>query len=223
MTVARDRGRRFLALGTPSWARLLALAGPGAIGLAACTRGRTRVVASAAAAAGAAAACVFRDPDRPPGGGAVLAPADGVVSEVERRQDGRVRVATFMRLTDVHVNRVPMSGRVRERRHLPGSHRPAFLSDAARNERMEWTIDTQLGELQLVQIAGAVARRIVPYRAPGEDVVCGERIGLIRFGSRVDVILPHGVQTSARVGQRVFAGLTPLDGPDARRRPATTE
>jgi len=118
-----------------------------------------------------------------------------------------------MRVTDVHVNRVPMDGRVRERRHREGTHHPAFRSDAARNERMEWTIDTRLGELQVVQIAGAVARRIVPYRSPGEDVLRGERLGLVRFGSRVDVILPQGVRTPVRVGQRMRAGLTRLDVP----------
>ena len=118
-----------------------------------------------------------------------------------------------MRLTDVHVNRAPMDGVVRMRRHLPGRHRPAFLPAAHDNERMEWTIETSLGDLRLVQIAGSLARRIIPYKAPGERLVRGERIGMIRFGSRVDVLLPEGVRSGVQVGARVRAGVTRLDEP----------
>ena len=143
----------------------------------------------------------------------MLAPADGIVTEIERLPDGRVRVATFMRLTDVHVNRAPTDGLVRAQQHRPGRHRPAFRSDARWNERMEWAIETELGELELVQIAGVLGRRIVPYLRPGERVHRGERIGMIRFGSRVDVILPEGIETNVRVGERVRAGLTRLDLP----------
>jgi len=174
-------------------------------------RGARRAGAAVVAGASVALVAFFRDPDRVPGGGAVLAPADGVVMAVEQEADGRVRVATFMRLNDVHVNRAPMDGVVRERRHLAGGHRAAFRSESHRNERMEWTIETPLGELRLVQVAGWLARRIVPYRAPGDTVVRGQRLGMIRFGSRVDVILPPGVETCARAGDRVRAGVTRLD------------
>jgi phosphatidylserine decarboxylase len=214
MTRTGDRRRPgALALGTPWWARTLALGLPASTLVALRTCGRTRAAATVLAAAGAVTAAFFRDPDRSPGVGLVLAPADGVVSAVDRQPDGRVRVATFMRLTDVHVNRAPMDGVVREQRRRPGRHRPAFRSDADLNEQMEWTIDTHLGELRLVQIAGALGRRIVPYRSPGERIVRGERIGIIRFGSRVDVILPTGMESQVRVGERVRAGVTRLDRP----------
>jgi phosphatidylserine decarboxylase len=174
-------------------------------------RGRSRAAALTAAGAGAALCAFFRDPARELGTGIVLASADGVVSAVEREHDGRVRIATFMGLRDVHVNRAPLDGVVRELRHRPGGHRPAFRKDADANERMEWTIDTELGELRLVQIAGLAARRIVPYRAPGERIERGQRIGMIRFGSRVDVTLPAGVSAAVKVGQRVRAGRSRLD------------
>jgi phosphatidylserine decarboxylase len=174
-------------------------------------RGRSRAAALTAAGAGAALCAFFRDPPRELGAGTVLAPADGVISAVECEHDGRVRVATYMGLQDVHVNRAPLDGLVRELRHRPGGYRPAFRKDADANERMEWTIDTELGELGLVQIAGIVARRIVPYRAPGERIERGERIGMIRFGSRVDVTLPAGLAAGVEVGQRVRAGRSRLD------------
>lgn len=166
-----------------------------------------------AAAASVAATSFFRDPDRRPGEGAVLAPADGIVSMVERRPDGRVRIATYMSLRDVHVNRAPTDGVVRALVHIPGGYRPAFRKDSDRNERVFWTLETPLGEVELVQIAGVLARRIIPYRQPGERVARGERIGLIRFGSRVDIVLPPGIDPALSVGDRVRAGLTRLDRP----------
>lgn len=225
MTGNRCPGAATLALGAPWWARALVLALPPALAASLITHGRTRFASSVFAAAGALTALFFRDPDRSPGIGVVLAPADGVVSEVELQPDGHVRVATFMRLTDVHVNRAPTDGLVREQQHRPGSHRPAFRSDARWNERMEWTIDTELGEFRLVQIAGVLGRRIVPYRSRGERILRGERIGMIRFGSRVDVILPKGMEAGVRVGERVRAGLTRLDLPadEARVAPLWTD
>jgi phosphatidylserine decarboxylase len=174
-------------------------------------RGRARIGAVTAAAAGGAVCAFFRDPERrtPPAG--VLAAADGVVIAVETEAGGRARVATFMRLVDVHVNRAPMTGLVTACSHRPGSHLPAFRKDSARNERMEWTFETEQGELRVVQIAGLVARRIVAYRRPGERVERGQRIGLIRFGSRVDVTLPPGMAAGVQVGDRVRAGRTRLD------------
>jgi phosphatidylserine decarboxylase len=191
----------------------LGLASVPAAALAVGAHGRTRRVALVVCATGAAVCAFFRDPGREPVEGAVLAPADGVVSAVEREEDGRVRVSTFMRLQDVHVNRAPTDGVVRGLHHRPGGYRPAFRKDSDTNERMEWTIDTPLGELRLVQIAGVLARRIVPYRAPGERIERGQRIGMIRFGSRVDVTLPAGVAAGVRAGQRVRAGRSRLDRP----------
>ena len=209
---APDDRRRFgLARGTPWWARAWALAAVPVALQAIRGRGRGRAAGVAAAATGAAICSFFRDPYRDPGDGVVLAAADGVISAVEREPDGRVRIATFMRLQDVHVNRAPTDGIVRELRHRAGGYRPAFRKDSASNERLEWTIDSPLGELGLVQIAGIAARRIVPYHAPGQRIERGQRIGMIRFGSRVDVTLPAGMAAGVRVGQRVRAGLSRLD------------
>jgi phosphatidylserine decarboxylase len=173
-------------------------------------RGRRRVAALAVGAGGAAVCAFFRDPEREAGEG-LLAAADGVVSAVEREPDGRYRIATFMGLQNVHVNRAPIDGVVRDLRHRPGGYRPAFRKDSDVNERMEWTIDTDVGELRLVQIAGLMARRIVPYHAPGDRIERGQRIGMIRFGSRVDVTLPEGLVPGVAVGQRMRAGRTRLD------------
>ena len=118
-----------------------------------------------------------------------------------------------MAVWDVHVNRAPLDGVVRSLEHRPGGRRPAFHKDSDRNERMEWVVDTAVGELGLVQIAGAFARRIVPYVEPPEAIRRGDRIGLIRFGSRVDVVLPAGVEPAVRVGQRMRAGRTRIDRP----------
>jgi len=118
-----------------------------------------------------------------------------------------------MRLQDVHVNRAPLPGVVRDLRHSAGGYRPAYRKDSEVNERLEWTIDTDLGELQIAQIAGVLARRIVAYSRPGEQLERGQRIGMIRFGSRVDVTMPPGVACGVRVGQRVHAGRSRLDQP----------
>lgn len=206
--------RRFpLAVGTPVWVRPCAGAGVLAAILLARPSGRSRGSALLAAASAGAVVAFFRDPERTPAEGALLAPADGVISAVERLPDGRTRVATFMRLYDVHVNRAPADGVVRELTHHAGGYRPAFRKDSATNERMVWQIDSPLGALELVQIAGIAARRIVPYRGVGERVLQGERIGMIRFGSRVDLVMPRGSEPQVRVGDRVLAGRTRLDLP----------
>jgi phosphatidylserine decarboxylase len=166
----------------------------------------------AVAGIGAAMCAFFRDPDRELGDG-IVAAADGVISAIEREEDGRIRIATFMRLQDVHVNRAPLSGVVRELGHRLGGYRPAYRKDSDRNERVEWTIDTDLGELRLVQIAGVMARRVVPYCGAGDRLQRGQRIGMIRFGSRVDVTLPPGVACAVRIGERARAGCTRLDQP----------
>ncbi|GAA4893958.1 hypothetical protein GCM10023237_10280 [Streptomyces coeruleoprunus] len=88
---------------------------------------------------------------------------------------------------------------------------PAFNKESENNERVVWHFDTELGDIEMVQIAGAVARRIVPYLAQGTKVEQGERIGLIRFGSRVDIYLPEGVDVAVEVGQTMTAGVTRID------------
>lgn len=149
-----------------------------------------------------------RDPDRDPPAAGVLAPADGRVSVI-REEGDRVRVGVFMNLTDVHVNRAPLAGRVEDVTHTPGGHWPAFSKESERNERVR--IDC--GEFELVLIAGAIARRIHPYVAAGDRIERGERVGHISFGSRVDVLMPPEVTLAdLRVEKRetVRAGETVL-------------
>ncbi|MDT9594352.1 phosphatidylserine decarboxylase [Nocardioides zeae] len=149
----------------------------------------------------------FRDPERRPAGDGFLAPADGLVRKVELR-DGRWFVSTYLALYNVHVTRVPVAARVLTQRHVEGEHKLAFADDAHVNERLEWTLATPHGELEMVEFSGAAARRIMPYVGPGASVVRGERVSLIRFGSRVDLLLPEGVEPAVAEGVRVRAGET---------------
>ncbi len=162
----------------------------------------------------------FRDPKRRIGDG-VVSPADGRVLEVYR--DGRYhRINIFMNIHNVHVNRVPVDCQVIsvERKH--GGYIPAFDKGSERNERVITTIKTRYGTWTITQIAGAVARRIVPYVNGGEELRRGERLGLIRFGSRVDLkfALPKGMEILVKPGDRVLAGASclaaPLKGRDHR-------
>ena len=153
----------------------------------------------------------FRDPERTPGTGRILSPADGVVQSIDPWPDGRTRVAIFMSPLDVHVNRAPLAGTVTSMEHVSGGFLPAFNKDSDTNERVVWHLDTALGDIELVQIAGAVARRIVPYVTVGTKVGRAERIGLIRLGSRVDVYLPEGIAPAVSVGEKTVAGVTSLD------------
>lgn len=167
------------------------------------------LVATAAAATAAGLTWFFRDPPRH-GTGLLLSGADGVVQSIDPWPDGRTRVAVFMSPLDVHVNRAPIAGKILSVEHIAGGHVPAFNKDSERNERVVWRFDTELGELECVQIAGTVARRIVPYLEEGMTVVQGERLGLIRFGSRFDTYLPRGVEPAVVVGQKTRAGETRL-------------
>jgi len=150
----------------------------------------------------------FRDPERTCGQGVVSA-ADGTVTHVEQRQDG-VRVNVFMSPLNVHVNRAPLAGRVVSVTHHPGGHVPAFSKDSERNERVvvEWSTD--IGSVTTVQIAGSLARRIVPYISAGDEIAKGERFGLIRLGSRLDHHLPAGCESVVRKGDRVIAGVSTI-------------
>jgi len=153
----------------------------------------------------------FRDPDREVGTGRILSPADGVVQSVDPWPDGRTRVAVFMSPLNVHVNRAPLAGNVTSVQHVAGGFLPAFNKDSDQNERVVWHFETALGDVEMVQIAGAVARRIVPYVSAGAKVAQGERIGLIRLGSRVDIYLPEGIAPAVSVGEKTVAGVTRID------------
>jgi phosphatidylserine decarboxylase len=135
----------------------------------------------------------FRDPDRQIGQG-IVAVADGKIREIKYLQDPDmgecVRISTFLNIQNVHVNRMPYTGKIEKMTHHPGGHVPAFQKDSEGNERVVLLIRTEMGIMKVVQIAGTVARRIVPYVVEGTVVKKGEKIGLIRLGSRVDLYLP---------------------------------
>ncbi|HEY9440746.1 MAG TPA: phosphatidylserine decarboxylase [Streptomyces sp.] len=204
------RGGVRLARGASPW--LLPTLATAALSLVRARRsGRWAAVAVPTTALAAGMLWFFRDPEREITRGRVLSPADGVVQSIMPWKDGRTRVAIFMSPLNVHVNRAPLSGTVTSVEHIPGGFVPAFNKESENNERVVWHFDTELGSIEMVQIAGAVARRIVPYIPRGEKVEQGERIGLIRFGSRVDIYLPAGIDVAVEVGQATIAGVTRID------------
>jgi phosphatidylserine decarboxylase len=199
-----------LARGASPW--LLPTVATAALSLARARRsGVARAVAVPATALAAGMLWFFRDPEREIAQGRVISPADGVVQSIMPWKDGRTRVAIFMSPLNVHVNRAPLAGTVTSVEHVPGGFVPAFNKESENNERVVWHFDTELGDIEMIQIAGAVARRIVPYIPQGTKVEQGDRIGLIRFGSRVDLYLPEGVEVAVEVGQKTEAGVTRLD------------
>ncbi len=174
----------------------------------------------------------FRDPKRttPIDDKLIIAPADGLVTLIEQvpppreltMDDGSgapvlsaepvTRVSIFMSVFDVHINRTPIGGIVRKVIYIPGKFMNADLDKASEeNERQHILIERGDGmTLCFTQIAGLVARRIVPFVKPGDIVAAGHRVGLIRFGSRVDVYLPAGTSSKVLLGQKVVAGETVL-------------
>jgi phosphatidylserine decarboxylase len=199
-----------LARGASPW--LLPTVATAALSLAKARRsGRWATAAVPATALAAGMLWFFRDPEREISSGRVISPADGVVQSIMSWPDGRTRVAIFMSPLNVHVNRAPVSGTISSLEHVPGGYVPAFNKESEHNERVVWHFDSELGDLEMVQIAGTVARRIVPYVPQGCKVEQGERVGLIRFGSRVDVYLPEGIEPDVEVGQATTAGVTRLD------------
>jgi phosphatidylserine decarboxylase len=174
----------------------------------------------------------FRDPERvvPQGDNVIVAPADGLVSLIMECEppaelrvddgsgapglpDGPVtRISIFMSVFDVHINRAPISGTIERLVYIPGKFMNADLDKASEeNERQHFLIERQDGvKIGFTQIAGLVARRIVPFVKPGDIVASGQRVGLIRFGSRVDVYLPAGTDPKVLMGQKIVAGETIL-------------
>ena len=165
----------------------------------------------------------FRDPQRvtPLGESLVIAPADGRISAIENvvppveldlPREMITRISIFMNVFDVHVNRSPINARISKLTYVPGLFLNADLDKASQdNERQALTLETAAGQrLGVVQIAGLIARRIVRFVGEGDGLLAGERFGLIRFGSRVDVYLPAGVVPMVCLGQRAVAGETIL-------------
>ena len=162
----------------------------------------------------AAAFCLyfFRDPERDvPSGPVAVSPADGKIVSIRREGPQRTRVGIFMNIFDVHVNRAPISGEITDVRYKPGRFVIASREDASlRNEQNSVTIAGTAGPLVFNQIAGLIARRIVCYKKTGETVRAGERVGLIKFGSRVDVFLGPEWEIQVQPGMRVKAGSSVL-------------
>ncbi|MGZ8459604.1 MAG: phosphatidylserine decarboxylase family protein [Candidatus Deferrimicrobiaceae bacterium] len=158
----------------------------------------------------------FRNPDRTPPSlpGAVISPADGRIMYAGDNPPGRYldepgkRVSVFMSIFDVHVNRAPVSGKVVSVRYHPGKFLAANVEKASlANEQNGVLLETPDGQrVAYVQIAGFIARRVVCDLVPGDVVRAGQRVGLIRFGSRVDILLPASASLSVRAGDRVRAG-----------------
>ena len=172
----------------------------------------------AAAALGAVTLCFlafFRDPDRiaPVVAGAILAPADGRVMRVVEIDDpwvGRaVRVSIFLSPLDVHVNRSPVAALVEGVQHAAGRFLAAYRDEASElNERCTLALQGEAARVGVTQIAGVLARRIVCRARQGDKLLAGERYGLIRFGSRTDLVVPQGTEIRVRVGDRVRGGET---------------
>ncbi len=170
-------------------------------------------------------AAFFRDPIRttPQGENLIVAPADGLVTMIQRVAIPRelvgelgeaplVRVSIFMSVFDVHINRTPIAGTIRQVVYISGKFLNADLDKASdENERQHFVVEGRDGrKIGFTQIAGLVARRIVGFVKPGDMVAAGQRVGLIRFGSRVDVYLPDDCAPQVALGQRSIAGETIL-------------
>ena len=161
----------------------------------------------------------FRDPERPlePEPDVVYAAADGIVTDVEDAHEPWIaggealRISTFLSIHNVHVNRSPVEGSITKMEEVAGGFLPAFLGGAKGNYQNRIAIDGPEGRAVVAQIAGAVARRISRWIQIGDSVTAGQRIGLIHFGSRTDVLLPKGsADPLVSPGDLVRAGKTPL-------------
>jgi phosphatidylserine decarboxylase len=158
----------------------------------------------------------FRDPKRTPpqDPDAIVSPADGTVMEIVEEQlsgkPGR-RISVFLSIFDVHVNRSPVAGRITAIEYRTGKFYAAMRGKAsAENEQNSFHVQSERGEVVFKQIAGWIARRIVVWKAVGDSVLRGERVGMIRFGSRMDIWLPEGVEVVTRPGQHVAGGTSIL-------------
>lgn len=161
----------------------------------------------------------FRDPnrqivDKP---GCVVGPGDGEVVEIVQEREERylqadvVRISMFLNITDVHIQRAPITGKVTLVQHQSGKFLQAFRPEASDvNEYIAMVIEGGYGRILIKQIAGILARRCVNKMQPGDAITAGQRFGLIKFGSRLDLFLPPNAQLLITVGDKVYGGLTPI-------------
>ncbi|MBU1355862.1 MAG: phosphatidylserine decarboxylase family protein [Candidatus Edwardsbacteria bacterium] len=159
----------------------------------------------------------FRDPPRQGNylPGQLISPADGKVVIVKETEDAFLfkqkvlQVSIFLSPLDVHINRIPISGKVIYQQYHPGKFFPAFEEKASlANEQMHLGIETPYGKILMKQIAGILARRVVCYPRLGDEVAAGQRMGLMKFGSRIDLLLPLGTKVNVKVGDKVKGGVT---------------
>lgn len=161
----------------------------------------------------------FRDPnrqviDKP---GLIIGPGDGEVVEIVHEREERylhadiIRISIFLSVTDVHVQRVPLGGKVTIVDHRPGQYLQAFRPEASDvNEYIAMVTESGYGRVLIKQIAGILARRCVNYTQPGDTLQTGQRFGLIRFSSRLDLFLPPNAQLLVKIGDKIEGGLTPI-------------
>jgi phosphatidylserine decarboxylase len=157
----------------------------------------------------------FRDPDRTaPTGDAIVAPADGKVVAIKQLSPTETRISIFLNIFDVHVNRTPIPGRITEVLYRKGKFLVASHEEASvENEQNTLVVEGARGRVVCRQIAGLIARRIVCHKKAGDVVAAGERIGYIKFGSRVDILFGPEWRPNVKVGERVSAGTTVLATP----------
>lgn len=161
----------------------------------------------------------FRDPERvTPAGNLIVSPADGTVVAVRELSETQTRISIFLNVFNVHVNRTPVPGEIVEVNYQAGKFLVASHESAsADNEQNTLTIDGPAGRVICKQIAGLIARRIVCYKKVGDRLAPGERIGYIKFGSRMDVIFGPEYTATVKVGEKVIAGTSVLAKPSSER------
>lgn len=157
----------------------------------------------------------FRDPMRkmPDDENAILSPADGRIVAIDNTNDDDIgsaqKIAIFMSPLDVHVNRSPAKGKVISVQHFPGKFHRAYLAEASiENERVDMLMESPWGKLRVIQIAGIIARRVVCRAKVNDELKKGRKYGIIHFGSRVELIVPDGLELTVKNGQNVAAGET---------------
>ena len=153
----------------------------------------------------------FRDPKRlvPEGKNQIVSPADGKIIRIDTENEEFQIISIFLNVFDVHVNRMPITGTFSDVSYMKGKFLMAFDHNACdENERNIITIETAVGPIRLVQIAGLIARRIICYANKGKEMQIGDRLGFMRFGSRIDLILPNKIKLKVKLGQKVMGNTT---------------
>lgn len=200
-----------MSIAREGWLYIVVLAGAGGLLLAL----RFTPAGAALVGLGLFTAFFFRDPERaiPSDPRLIVSPADGRIVKVVAAPDthpigpGATQVSIFLSIFNVHINRSPIAGRIEKTEYTKGEFLPAFDDKASlRNEQNAVTLVDGEERLMFKQIAGLIARRIVFRKRPGDTVARGERVGLIKFGSRTDIFLPRGVEIAVKVGDRVQGG-----------------